>query len=292
MNRTCIVKPSQEGRRLSAFLHHDMGISSSQIRSAKWAGRILVNGKPETVACYLRTGDLVEFVLPQAEPVYEVHPREMPLSIPYRDDYMLIIDKPAGLATSSSLNHPDDALENALFSALGCPADYVFRPVNRLDKGTSGLMCAALDPVTQHTLQSMLHTPEFEREYLAVTDGIPEKDRGVIDLPIAKAEGPTLRREIRPDGKPSVTNYEVLEARRGRALVKLKLETGRTHQIRVHLSALGTPVFGDFMYGRESEELPGRFALHSAFLTLRHPDSGEKMTFSSPLPEDLRRLLD
>ncbi len=291
MQRDAIVTSDQAGRRLSVFLHHDMGISSSQIKSAKWDQRILVNSVPTPVSYRLQANDRVAFVVPDADPVYEVTPMAREIEIVYRDEQLMVIDKPAGMATSSSTAHPGDALENALFSTLGCPQDFIFRPVNRLDKGTSGLMCVALDPLTQHSLQAMLHTQDFQRTYLAVTDGVPKESSGVIDLPIAKAEGPTLRREIRPDGKPSLTHYTVVETHAGRALLRLRLETGRTHQIRVHLAALGTPVFGDFLYGRESDELPGRFALHSEQLRLRHPD-GRQLSFSSPLPPELRRLLD
>ena len=151
-------------------------------------------------------------------------------------------------------------------------------------------MVAAKNPMTQHALQSILHTSDFLRSYLAVTDGIPAALSGIIDLPIAKAEGPTIRREVRSDGKPSVTKYEVLSTHGNRALVRLILETGRTHQIRVHLSAIGCPVFGDFLYGSESDELKGRFALHSEHIILRLP-SGRVLDITSPLPEPLKRLL-
>ena len=179
-----------------------------------------------------------------------------------------------------------------MFSHYGCPERFVYRPVNRLDKGTSGLMVIARDGVSQHRLQSLLHTEAFERVYLAVTLGAPEHDAGTIDLPIAKEDAASVRRVVRPDGKPSVTHYEVLQRSGNRALVRLRLETGRTHQIRVHLAALGCPVFGDFLYGTESEALPGRFALHSHLLTLRHPVTGDCLTLTSPLPDGLRRLLD
>ena len=129
------------------------------------------------------------------------------------------------------------------------------------------------------------------REYLAVTQGEPPAEEGLIDLPIAKAEGATVRRCVSPAGKPAVTHYRVLRRGGGRALVLLRLETGRTHQIRVHLAALGCPVAGDFLYGEELTALPGRFALHSHRLLLRHPLTGEEMTLCSPLPPALAALM-
>jgi len=141
-------------------------------------------------------------------------------------------------------------------------------------------------------LASLLHTPGFVREYLAVSEGVPSPLEGTIDLPIGKADGATVKRAIREDGKPSVTHYSTVKSANGLSLVHLRLATGRTHQIRVHLSAVGCPVFGDFLYGTERDDLlPGRFALHSAFVRFAHPITGEEMSFSSPLPDALSRLL-
>ena len=153
-------------------------------------------------------------------------------------------------------------------------------------------MVAAKHAHSQMLLSRQLHTPEFAREYLAVTDGVPAKPEGVIDAPIGKADGATVRREVRADGKPSRTAYRTLEAGNGRALLRLKLDTGRTHQIRVHLSHIGCPVFGDFLYGTERPDaLPGRFALHSAYVRFLHPLTGQALEFESPLPGALRALL-
>ena len=202
-----------------------------------------------------------------------------------------MIDKPAPLPSSSSQKKEGPTLENALYAYAGSPEGFVYRPVNRLDKGTSGLMLAARTAHAQHLLQRLLHGSEFIREYLAVVEGAPPRDRGVIDLPIGKADGATIRREVRADGKPARTYYRVLETRGDRSLLRLRLETGRTHQIRVHLSALGCPVAGDFLYGTELDDLPGRFALHSALVRLRHPVTGEWIERESPLPSALSALL-
>lgn len=287
-----IVTASESGRRLRDILRQVMGVSYSAMKSAKWDGRITVDGVATPVDAFVREGQVVCIRFKDAVPVYQVKPYSIPLVIPYEDEHLYIIDKPAPLASQSSANHPDDALENALFAHLGCPADFVYRPVNRLDKGTSGLMIVAKDAHAQHRLQKMLHSDDFARQYLAVVEGKLPASSGVIDAPIGKEDAASIRRLIREDGKPSVTHYEVLEERNGRSLVKLRLETGRTHQIRVHMAHLGCPVCGDFLYGTELPELPGRFALHSHELTLTHPLTMEGLHIVSPLPEKLRALLD
>ena len=290
---THTVTPAEAGRSLRDLLRNALFLSDGAIRRAKWENRLLRNGAPGRLRDVCAAGDVIAF-LPAAErPAYRPSPLDLPLDIPWQDERLLIIDKPAPLASQSGKGHPDDSLENALFAHLGCPADFVYRPVNRLDKGTSGLMAVALDAAEQYRLQRLLHTPAFRREYLAVTEGIPPRDSGTVDAPIAKAPGATVRRIVAPEGRPSVTHYRVLAvcAQNKRALVRLTLETGRTHQIRVHLASLGCPVFGDFLYGREDPALPGRFALHSAFLAF--PDrNGETVTVTSPLPAALQALLE
>ncbi len=274
-----------EGRRLLHILRGPMAVSWSAVKAAKWSGRILVNGEPAHTDALIRAGDRVTLLQEEQRPVYRLKPYALPLNIVYEDEALWIIDKPAGLASQSSRNHPDDSLENALFSRMGCPDDFIYRPVNRLDRGTGGLMAAARTAHVQHLLQQMLHTPAFRRRYLALTDGVPEKPEGVLDYPIGKAPGATVRRMVTPEGKPSVTRYRVAEVRNGKALIALELETGRTHQIRVHLSAAGCPVHGDFLYGKEDPEgFPGCFALHSACLELTHPLSGKSLRFLSLPP--------
>ncbi len=279
------VKPEEAGRRLREILRGPMSISYSAMKSAKWNGRILLNGEPAFVDVRVREGDRVEAVFPEKRPAYQTVPFYLALKIPYEDDALLIVDKPAPLASQSSAGHPEDSLENAVFAHLGCEESFIYRPVNRLDRGTSGLMVIAKTPHAQDLLQRQLHTPDFRREYLALTEGVPDPPEGTIDAPIAKENAASVRREVRPDGKPARTDYRVIRAEGGRALVRLRLETGRTHQIRVHLRSIGCPVCGDFLYGRElPEEFPGRFALHSAFLSLRHPLTGERLCFES-LPD-------
>lgn len=276
------VAPEEDGRRLRDILLNSMHLSWSAIKSAKWDGGILRNGLPVRMNDRLASGDRIEVRLPEKAPLYVPRPCSLPLSVPWEDEFLMVVDKPPGLASQSSRNQPDNSLENVLYGRLGCPEGFIYRPVNRLDKGTGGLMVVARDGHTQDLMQRRLHSEDFQREYLALTEGIPDPPEGLIDLPIGKVDAVSLRREVRPDGKPARTRYRVLAAREGRALVRLRLETGRTHQIRVHLSALGCPICGDFLYGTELPgEFPGCFALHSAFLAFTHPMTGERVELES-----------
>ena len=291
MPRCELVLPAElAGRTVRQAALHGLRMSESQFKRAKFHGIVLLDGTPVWADQRVRTGQRLCVDAPESAPQPPV-PYDLPLAIPYADEHFWMVDKPAPLPSSSSCKKEGPTLENALYAAMGCPQDFVYRPVNRLDKGTSGLMLAARTAHAQHLLQQLLHGPDFIREYLAVAEGAPPQDEGVIDLPIGKADGPTIRREVRPDGKPARTFYRVLERGGGRSLLRLRLDTGRTHQIRVHLSALGCPVAGDFLYGGELACLPGRFALHSALCGVRHPFTGEWLQRESPLPPELRRLM-
>jgi 23S rRNA pseudouridine1911/1915/1917 synthase len=276
------VKPEEAGRRVWAILRGPMGVSYTAMKSAKWNGRILLNGEPARADARTAAGDIVSIGWAAEEPAYRTEPFDLPLEVPYMDGDLMAVVKPAGIAAQSSRNHPKDSLENAVYAYLGRPENYVYRPVNRLDKGTGGLMVIARTPHAQHLLQKELHTPAFRRRYLAWTDGRPEAEEGILDFPIAKAPGATVKRTVSPEGKACRTRYRVLREAEGGALILLELETGRTHQIRVHLSHIGCPVRGDFLYGRErEEEFPGCFALHSAMAELIHPMTGELVRLTS-----------
>ena len=279
------VKPEENGKRVRDILRGSMGVSYSAMKSAKWNGRLQLNGEPVFTDARVAAGDRVRIDWAEETPAYRPRRFDLPLEVAWEDADLMAVVKPAPLASQSSRNHPDDSLENAVFTYFGCPEGFVYRPVNRLDKGTSGLMMIAKTPHAQYRMQRMLHTQEFRRRYLALTEGVPEAREGVVDLPIAKAPGATVKRMVSPEGRPSRTKYRVLEERGERALLLLELETGRTHQIRVHMSAIGCPVAGDFLYGRElPEEFPGRFALHSAVVDTVHPLTGERILLTS-LPE-------
>ena len=202
------------------------------------------------------------------------------------------MDKAGGVPVHPSQGHHGDTLANFLMAHYrdqGLVA--AFHPVNRLDRGTSGLMAVAKHAHAHEGLQAQLQAGELRRTYLAVCEGVPVPRRGCVEAPIARAPGSVLKREVSPQGAPARTHYEVLATGRGRALVRLALDTGRTHQIRVHLAHLGCPLVGDFLYGAETEELPDRFALHSAAIRLRQPVTGAGVALEAGLPAELAALL-
>ena len=288
---TLNVTEADGGRRVKYLIRSALGVSQAQYTRAKLRDGVKLNGQTALANDTVRAGDLLEITLEETDPPAKtVLPEEGDVPIVYEDDQILIIDKPAPLACQASDRQPTGTLENRL--ARLCGADFVFRPLNRLDKGTSGLMAAAKTAHAAQKLQRLLHTPDFRREYLAAAEGILTGG-GVWNAPIAKEEAATVRRVIDWErGRPAVTHWQALAHGNGRTLLRLRLETGRTHQIRVHASAAGHPLVGDFLYGTETAELPGRFALHSAYLSLIHPVTGERMAWESPMPEILKRLLD
>ena len=283
-----VVLPADDGRKIKFYVRGAMGVSYGQFASLKMREGMRVNGVPVHANHILRTGDRVEVAIEEtgsslAEPVAgEVDVR-------YEDDMLMILNKPAPLACQSSSRNAAPALENFLMARYG--AGFVFRPLNRLDKGTSGLMCAAKNAHAYQLMQRTLHTGDYLRQYLAVVCGRREGS-GVVDAPIAKEDAATVRRVVDFEkGKPAVTRWESQGVFGEYSLVRLTLETGRTHQIRVHMAHLGHPVAGDFLYGTELACLPGRFALHSARIRLTHPMTGEVLEITSPLPEELQNLL-
>ena len=283
--------PRDEGRKVKYFVRGDMGVSSRQFGALKARDGLRVNGASVHADHPLRAGDVVTVRLEDGPPAAAIVPDPTPVDVVYEDDDILIIDKPAPLACQCSCRQTAMTLENRLAWRYRDAPDFVFRPLNRLDKGTSGLMAAAKHAHAVQRLQKLLHTDRFVREYLAVAVGRME-GAGVIDAPIAKAEGATVRRVVDPDGLPALTRYRVERPGEAFSLVRLRLETGRTHQIRVHLAHLGHPIAGDFLYGAEDARLPGRFALHSTLIRLEHPVTGATVERASPLPAALAALME
>ena len=278
------VPAGDAGLALGRVVRGRMGVSARQLARAKALDAVFVNGQPRHADYRVAEGDRVTLELNERPPAFCAQPEDAPCLIVYEDEDIYVIDKPAPLAVQSSPRQENNTLENRLAGYFRSDG-FIFRPVNRLDKGTSGLMAAAKHAHAQMALAKQLHTPSFVREYLALTERAPEADEGVIDLPIGKADGATVKRCIRDDGKPSLTHYRVLERESGAALLRLRLETGRTHQIRVHAAALGHPIAGDTVYGSEKNTLglSGQ-CLHAMVLGFEHPRTGEYLEFSAPLP--------
>ncbi len=288
------VTPELAGVKVDTLLKKHMGLSGTVVRRVKWLeDGILVDGARVHTDFRPSAGQVLSVRLsdPQRNSGVVV-PAQGPLDIVYEDDDLIVLNKAPGVSVHPGPGHFDDTLGNFLvdyYEKTGQEAD--FHPVHRLDRGTSGLLVAAKHPHAQEVLKRQLHTPDFRRVYLAVCEGAPEPPAGTIDAPLGPRPGSLMEQMVRPDGKPASTRYEVLEACGGRALLRLELETGRTHQIRVHMAHIGHPLTGDFLYGTEDKALIARPALHSGSLSFCHPLTGERLEFDLPLPPDMARLL-
>ena len=278
--------------KVDILLRRELRCSSAVIRTAKgYPDGILLDGVHATTADKARAGQVLS-ILVSDRADGDLVPARGEVDIVYEDGDLLVVNKAAGVAAHPGPGHHDDTLGNFLthhYKNRGEP--FVYRPAHRLDRNTSGLMVVARHAHAQELLKGQLHTGDFRRTYLAVCQGVPPEEEGVIEAPIGRADGSVLRREVRPDGANAVTRYKVMSTNKGRGLVRLELETGRTHQIRVHMAWLGCPLVGDFLYGVEDRILIGRTALHSWQLSLTQPLTGERIELTAPVPEDMLNLL-
>lgn len=287
------ITPELAGIKVDTLLRKRLGLSGTVIRRVKWLeDGILVDGVRVHTDFRPAAEQVLSVRLDDPERRSGVVPTPGPLDIVYEDEDVIVLNKAAGVSVHPGPGHFDDTLGNFLveyYEKTGQEAD--FHPVHRLDRGTSGLIAAAKHPHAQEALKNQLHTERFKRVYLAVCQGVPDPPTGAVDAPLGPKPGSLMEQMVRPDGKRARTHYETLEARNGRALLRLELDTGRTHQIRVHMAHIGCPLTGDFLYGTEDRALIPRPALHSAELSFRHPLTGKALEFQSPLPEDMARLL-
>ena len=247
------ITPELAGVKVDTLLRKRLGLSGTVIRRVKWLeDGILADGVRVHTDFRPEAGQVLSVRLDDPERRSGVVPAPGPLDIVYEDADLIVLNKAPGVSVHPGPGHFSDTLGNFLlhhYDMEGETAD--FHPVHRLDRGTSGLIAAAKHPHAQEALKNQLHTPDFRRVYLAVCEGVPEPERGVVDAPLGPRPGSLMEQMVRPDGKAARTRYQVLEVWGGRALVSLELETGRTHQIRVHMARLGHPLTGDFLYGTE-----------------------------------------
>lgn len=287
------IHPSQEGKDINTLLRKELGLSGSGVRRAKqMPDGILLDGCPAFTNARVRAGQTLSVAVGDLVGSGQIAPVPGPLDILYEDEDLLVVNKGGQTPVHPSQGHHGDTLANFLmdyYEKTGLTA--AFHLVNRLDRGTSGLMAVAKHAHAHEVLQGQLQRGELSRTYLAVCQGVPDPPAGIIEAPIGRAEGSILKRMVTPQGAFARTHYQVLDTGRGRSMVKLRLDTGRTHQIRVHLAHLGYPLTGDFLYGEETAELPGRFALHSASIRLLQPVTGEEIALEAPLPPELAALL-
>ena len=288
---TITVTPQQAGRTVRSLLRYELGMSTALLNHLKRReDGILLNGSPVFTSAVVSAGDRLRVDLRDDAPEVPIQPIPMALDIRYEDEFLLVVNKPALLAVhASSFSPGEPTLANALAYYLG--PSLVFHPVNRLDRGTTGLMVVAKNRFAHNAMRRLLHTDDFSREYRGICIGVPSPAAGVIDLPIGRAEGSPIKRCVRADGAPAVSVYETLETAGGLTLLRLLPKTGRTHQLRLHMAAIGHPLAGDWLYGTEDRRLIARPALHAWGLTFRHPVTGKLLSFQAELPADLAQLL-
>lgn len=277
------ILPEEDGRALRDVLRRSLGLSASLVKAIKiLPDGILLDGVPAHTNAVARAGQVVSVAAgPEARTVPRGPAPAMP-PVLYEDEAMLIVNKPAGMAVHPTAGIPSGTLYDAAMAYLG--GEDSFCPVSRLDRHTSGVLCAAKNRLCAQRLMQQMTRGVMKRRYLAVLVGEGLPDEGVVDAPIGLAEGEGLRRAVRQDGQRAVTHYRILQRAPGRMLAELRLETGRTHQIRVHMAHLGHPVAGDFLYGTEEEGRPG-FALHACAVQLLHPVTGQEIQAAAQPPD-------
>lgn len=302
------ITEAEQGSTVKQYLKSKGYSSQSMIQLKKNPECILVNGRPAYMARRLNTRDLLTVTVMEEASSEKILPVPLPLDIVYEDEDLIIINKPAGMPIHPSMNNYDNSVANALawyYKQQNTP--FVFRCITRLDRDTSGLALIAKHYVSAGMLSGALAAKELpvqtapsscrmmqkgiRRRYLAVVRGSVTPPSGVITAPLARKPGSVIERTVDFEhGEHAVTHYRVIEEKNGHSLVSLELETGRTHQIRIHMKYLGFPLIGDYLYNPDMEHID-RQALHAYRLTFTHPVTGKAMDFTAPLPEDMKKVL-
>ncbi len=289
----------QNGERLDAFLSRQGdNLSRSAAQKLIEAGAVRLNGKVPKKNDRLNLGDTVEYTIPEPKAV-DIAPKDIPLEIVYEDEDVAVINKPKGLVVHPAAGHQDDTLVNGLLYAMGDSLSGIngeLRPgiVHRIDKDTSGLLAIAKNDLAHTVLASQLKDHSMARTYEAIVCGSFREDSGTVDAPIGRH--PTDRKKMcvtQRNSKPAVTHWEVVERFRGYTHIRCRLETGRTHQIRVHMAYIGHPILGDTVYGHKKPELgQSSQCLHAGALCFRHPRDGRPVLVFAPLPDYFQQVLE
>ena len=289
----------QAGERLDAFLARmGEGLTRSAAQKLIEQGQVLRNGKPGKKNDKLNPGDIIEYTVPEAKPI-DIVATEMPLDIVYEDEDVLVINKPKGLVVHPAAGHQEDTLVNGLLYAMGDDLSGIngeLRPgiVHRIDKDTSGLLAVAKNDLAHTMLASQLKDHSMARTYDAIVCGSMKEDSGTVDAPIGRH--PTDRKKMcvtQRNSKPAITHWEVVTRYKGYTHIRCKLETGRTHQIRVHMAYIGHPILGDTVYGHKKPELgQSSQCLHAGALCFAHPRDGRPILVFAELPQYFKDVLE
>ena len=288
------VITDQTGRIDKVLTILEPEITRSQLKNLINDGHVTVNGQPVKPKYKVQAGDKISLVKPEPQSL-ELTPENIPLDIVYEDDDMIVVNKPQGMVVHPAPGHPNHTLVNALlYHSPLSTINGTFRPgiVHRIDKDTSGLLMVAKNDLAHQSLAEQLRNKTNKREYLALVYGQIKEDEGTIDAPLGRNPQDRKKQAVVKDGRHAVTHFKVVKRYDNFTLVKCILETGRTHQIRVHMKYIGHPLVGDPLYGpRKVIGKDGQF-LHAALLGFKHPRTGEEMVFEAPLPENFQKMLD
>lgn len=294
MNRNIdyIIDEDSAGLRVEQFLRRKRYSGQNLSEIKRMPKSILVNGVHYYMRQELSKGDHLQVRICETKNSEKIPPTNLPLNIIYEDEDLLVLNKPAGMPIHPSLNNYTNSMANALayyFQSQGKP--FIFRCCNRLDRDTSGLTIVSKHLVSGSILSDMTKYREVHREYLAIARGSVTPSEGTIQAPLGRKEGTIIERTVDWErGEDAVTHYKVVKEANGHSLVSLRLGTGRTHQIRIHMKYLGYPLIGDYLYNPDMEYMT-RQALHSHHMEFTHPITGEHMSFTAPLPEDMARVM-
>jgi 23S rRNA pseudouridine1911/1915/1917 synthase len=287
-----IIQKESDGILLRDFLRKEQGFSRRILKSLIYdGGKLLVNEETARLSYILKAGDVVAVVFAEELKGTYMQAEEIPIDIVYEDDSLVVINKQAGVASIPSHHHKGGTIANGVlwhYEKNNIP--YTVHVVTRLDRDTSGLLLIAKHRYSHSLLSVSQQQGKVKRKYYAIIEGTINPKQGIIDANIGRKEDSIIERMVREDGQRAITNYEVLKETSSHSLLAVQLETGRTHQIRVHFSHLGYPLVGDDLYGGKKDVIQ-RHALHCYSLTFEHPKTKEEMTLHAPLPEDMKKIL-
>ena len=285
-----IVTSEDDGKEVRQITREYFDFSARLRNRIKREKLTMRNGVPAEGWHKVCKGDEISITLPDEHSNFP--PEDIPINIVFEDDDLMVINKQPGLVVHPTKGHPSGTCANALSNYMEQTGRiFKIRFVNRLDRDTSGLLLVAKNAYCQNHITDQMRKGQIHKKYLAIVKGVMESETGTIDLPIGRPDPEDIRRGVISDGAPSVTHYKVVDHLKNHTLVELLLETGRTHQIRVHMSHIGHPVAGDTLYGEEDLELISRQALHAAGLSLIHPITKEPVEFTAPLPDDMEAAI-
>ena len=277
-----VIEEKHDGQSVGQLIKNHFKISSRLLTKLKQNDLIKLNGEHVTVRGIVKVGDELKLIMPESSSM-NVIPVDIPLDILFEDEDLLIVNKPKDMPVHPSMNNYDNTLGNAVrYYYKDIP--FVYRPVNRLDRDTTGIVIVAKTPQASHSLSMQMQNDKFKKTYLAITEGIPTPEVGIIDKPIAREQESIIKRCVRDDGQRAITEYKIIKTGNNKAVAEILLHTGRTHQIRVHFAHIGYPLYADSLYGNAVEG--ETFNLHCFKLEFFHPVSKEKMCIECPPPEN------